>query len=64
MKINSKDTKTILDVLNAYYAILSHKAHRSSDELTLFNNLQPLLQELNKCTIKESDNGNNSEKQS
>lgn len=53
MKINAKDTATILEVINAYWTILSHKAHRSADELKIFNDLTPLLNKLNECEIDD-----------
>jgi len=55
MKINAKDTATILEVINAYWTILSHKAHRSADELKIFNDLTPLLNKLNECDIDDSE---------
>ena len=57
MKVNKTDTNHIINALKAYYAILSHKKHRSVEEIDLFVALQPILSRIEQLK-KESENTN------
>ena len=45
----------ILNCLRVYHKILSNKQHRSEDELKMFNNLTPILKDIDNRILLNSN---------
>ena len=45
----------ILNCLRVYHKILSNKQHRSEDELKMFNNLTPILKDIDNQILLNSN---------
>ena len=44
-----------MDCLRVYHKILSNKQHRSEDELKMFNNLTPILKDIDNEILLKSN---------